>query len=816
MKRLQKYIEENPLLFLGHLNTGIWAIDNDSLTIYTNSVMEKMLGYAENEMLGRHLFSFMDEPGIKLCKMLLERRQQGIKEIHDFEFLRKDGARIFVSLDTSPITDKEGNYIGAIASIQDVTKQRDIEKQLCDSESKYKILFENTNSAILIADIDTGKLLDANKYAEKLLGRSRKEILGMDRLKIHPQGEPEYYERQFREHVEMGSVSFSESVVLKKDGTLVPVLISATVMEIHGKKVIQGIFQDITERKAAEEKLTRQNRNISALAETTAKFNSAGDIDEIIGILSDSTEEIGYKHSVIFERKDEWLEVKRIKGVPGGIFRKIFTSANLFREITRAPLRSENIISRTYNEQKYHKTENLKDYFIDTKAESIYLALKAFLPKTGFPVFPIGSYGVMAISNPFISTDETHFPWIQSLINQASIAIDRENEKLKKEELNTRLLQSQKMESVGQLAGGIAHDFNNLLTAIQGYAMLLADGFPEGDARSGDIREILEATKRASSLTNQLLTFSRKQITRLQDTDINGVIAGFQHMLTRLLGEDIKLSFILDPALANVRADRNQLEQVLMNLAVNSRDAMQNGGRITIKTENIALDEQQAKSIKNSLPGKYVLLTFGDTGAGMDKEVIDRAFEPFFTTKGTFGTGLGLPVVYGIVRKHEGSIDVISEKGKGTEFRIYLPVISPLPPVEDKEIPPPDAAQSKGGSILVIEDEESVRRFIVRILTKDKYAVFEAGGVKEARELFNKMKGGFDLIFSDVILPDGNGADLVCELVSLNPGLKVLVGSGYLDDKSHFSVIKERGFKFIPKPYSVDNLLATIREILAG
>lgn len=383
-------------------------------------------------------------------------------------------------------------------------------------------------------------------------------------------------------------------------------------------------------------------------------------------------------------------------------------------------------------------------------------------------------------------------------------------------ETEEQLLHLQKTDAVGRLAGGIAHDFNNLLTGIMGYSEVIMNCLREEDPLYQDVNEIMKAGERASSLTNQLLAFSRRQILEPKILDINHVIANMENMLRRLIGEDIVLVTVFEAREARIKADPSQVEQVIMNLAVNARDAMPKGGQVVIKTEYTTLAENQCGLHPEACPGKYVHLTFEDNGVGMDRETIQHIFEPFFTTKEIGrGTGLGLSVVYGIMKQHEGWINIASEPGKGSIFEIYFPASSGSyqKEIEKKKFRFQDV-QSHGERILLVEDEKIVRKFARKVLLKSGYVVFEAANASEAMDIFEREKGNFHLVFSDLIMPGKNGVELVEHLLLRNPELGIILCSGYTDQKLQFMVVSEKKYKFIRKPYSINELCTAINEVV--
>ncbi len=384
-----------------------------------------------------------------------------------------------------------------------------------------------------------------------------------------------------------------------------------------------------------------------------------------------------------------------------------------------------------------------------------------------------------------------------------------------RKKLEAQLLQSQKIEAVGRLAGGVAHDFNNLLQAIMGYCELLLHRLDAGDPVKKDISEIKKAGERASSLTRQLLAFSRRQVLQPKVIDLNEVIIDMEKMLRRLISADIELTVTLTPDIGRIKADRGQVEQVVMNLAINAHDAMPSGGKLSLETENTTVDELYCNVIPDARPGDFVCLTVADTGVGMVKETIDQIFEPFFTTKELGeGTGLGLSTVYGIVRQHDGWINVYSEPGRGSFFKIYLQRYTVDTTKDAKETVSLQDVQGMGERILLVEDEDGVRRYASRALSENGYIVLDAPDAETALNIFEREEGKFDLIFTDSILPDKNGIQLVDQLLSRTPDLPVLLCSGYTDQKSQWPIIQARGYRFLQKPYDLANLLETIKALI--
>jgi two-component system cell cycle sensor histidine kinase/response regulator CckA len=379
--------------------------------------------------------------------------------------------------------------------------------------------------------------------------------------------------------------------------------------------------------------------------------------------------------------------------------------------------------------------------------------------------------------------------------------------------LEEQLRQAQKMEAVGQLAGGIAHDFNNLLTAIVGYATLLDRSLAPGSAEREDVQEIIGAARRAANLTHQLLAFSRKQVLRPKVLDVNAVVRDMERILQRVIGEHITLRTSLDPGLAAVHADASQLEQVIMNLAVNARDAMPTGGRLIIETANAPLDAELARVHQDAPAGDYALLTVADTGTGMSGEVQAHLFEPFFTTKEVGkGTGLGLATVYGIVRQSGGFITVQSEPGRGTRFHLYFP---PAEQVEPEAVGlPAEPAPAGSGTVMLVEDEEGVRHLARDVLTRYGYRVLEASDGGAALRLAAAHPGPIDLLLTDVVMPGMSGAELAGKFLALRPDVPVLYASGYADEAIVRHGVRDDEVPFLQKPFEPDDLVRRVRALV--
>jgi PAS domain S-box-containing protein len=424
---------------------------------------------------------------------------------------------------------------------------------------------------------------------------------------------------------------------------------------------------------------------------------------------------------------------------------------------------------------------------------------------------------VLVAEQPFTMPDGSR-KWLQtakaplSLPGHPDCALTVAFDITEQKRLEEQLRQSQKMEAIGTLAGGVAHDFNNLLTAISGYSEFLLQALDPLSAEYGDVVTIKRSAERATDLTRQLLAFSRRQILKPRILSLNQVITDIVKMMERIIGEDVQLDVHLADGLGQVKVDPGQMEQVLMNLLVNAREAMPDGGTVTVETRNVRLDETYSRGHAEVRPGAYIALSVSDSGPGMDAETLSHIFDPFFTTK-EMGTGLGLATVYGVIRQSEGHISVYSEMGLGTTFKIYLPRVDPADAAETEQA----SKQPLQGTetILLVEDEAGVRHMTFRALTRYGYQVLAARNGEEALLFCRQGEQKVELLLTDVVMPGGmSGPDLADRLGRIYPGLKVLYMSGYTDRAIVHHGALDPGVAFLEKPFSPTDLAGRIRDIL--
>jgi len=645
-----------------------------------------------------------------------------------------------------------------VALFDVITERKRAEEALKESEEKYRKLMESANDAILIAEVDTGIIIDANPQAQELLGLPREKIIGMHQSQIHPADEAEKYRAKFRDHCKEGGVLAEDIFVVDAAGRHIPVEISAGAIEVRGKNLIYGIFRDLTERQRSAEALRQSEEKYRMLVSQIPAVVYKGYPDWSLECFDQKIEEItGYTQEEFNSGQKTWLDL---------IFPEDIEQAKKqFREARKSG-------GSYYTEHRIRK-------------------------KTG-------EVRWLQARNRIICDDAGKVDYISGVFFDVT----------ERKELADQLIKAQRMEAVGILAGGLAHDFNNLLTAIMGYSEIMAMDLRKEDPFSGYINEIMKAAGQGASLTKQLLAFSRKQILQPQVVNLNEVVVDMEKMLRRLIGEDIDLVTRIDQELGLVKADPGQIEQIIMNLAVNARDALPHGGSLTIETANMYLDENYGRSHVGVPPGDYVMLAMSDDGVGMDTETLSHIFEPFFTTKGSGkGTGLGLATVYGIVRQSGGSIWVYSEPGKGTTFKIYLPRFAAgvLEPKPKTAVP---TALGGDETILLVEDDATLRELISTALRRYGYTVLEASHGGEALLICEREGGHIHLLLTDVVMPQISGSVLAEHLILLRPEMKVLFMSGYTHDTIVHHGVLDSGVNFIAKPFRLQSLVQKVREVL--
>ena len=726
-------------------------VDAAGCLTYASPSVEQVLGHRESELLGQRIFDFIHADDAPEIMRVFAR---GISEKAygpHVQFRFRDRTGAWRHIEATGRT-----QLGDPQTAGVVITARDITDRQRREEAlrESELRFRMLSEAALegIAVTDQGRIVDGNSRLGVMLGYEREELIGRSVLDFVAPEHREVVQAHFRS----GSGECYQHLAVRRDGSVFPVEVQARTLPLEGHSVRVTAIRDITDRQEADAALRRSEEQYRSLVDGLRDVIFALGPDGNLTALNPAFEGItGW-------RREEWL---------GRPFAELLhpddvalAGANLRAVVADAPRPTSRLRIRTreggYRIGEFRTSAQRRD----------------------------GEFaGILGVARDI--TDHV--------------------------ELEEQYRQAQKMEAVGRLAGGVAHDFNNLLTVISSYTHLALVGLPPYDQRRGMIEEIQEAAERAAALTRQLLAFSRRQVLQPKVLDLNRVVAGAEALLRRLIGEDVVLALQLEPGLGPVKADASQLEQVLMNLAVNSRDAMSQGGTLTFATSSVVVSTlSEAAERGVPAPGRWALLRVTDTGIGMDAESRRHAFEPFFTTKEQGrGTGLGLATVYGIVQQSGGVIALESEPGRGTTFRIHLPQVDePVVAVERR--PARAAAPANAETLLLVEDEPAVRTVAREALRTQGYTVLDAADADSALQVAAAYEGGIALLVTDVVMPGMSGRGLADRLVALRPQLRVLFVSGYAGDALQVHGVPEEGLNFLQKPFTPDGLAVKVREVL--
>jgi PAS domain S-box-containing protein len=689
------------------------------------------------------------------------------------------------------------------------------------SEEYYRTLFEQASDAVFLETLD-GRIVDANEHACRLLGYEYKELLSLSVADLVPPEVREILSKIVEQILRAGGIRL-ETENLRRNGTRVPVEVNTTVMEVGGEHLVLALVRDISERRRAERFLKSLNQAALEMARTAAP-------DEVFAAVARAFQDLGMFCMVFLLNKDQTRLSLRYLSHKAKIVEAAQNLVHLRADEFTIAIDDLELARKVIYERQAILSENAREMIaqvLPANAQRYAALLVQMFQVRRMAAAPLEIegrvLGVLTVQADDLRPDD--LPAINAFAHQLAAAwrkaqlmhdLERSLEELQRTQ--HQLLQAQKMEAVGRLAGGLAHDFSNMLTIVHFSAQLMKRQLHADDPLWEHLRQIQEASDRAGTLTKQLLSFSRREIIEPQILNLSEAVEDLSHMLRRIIGEDIELLTSLAPDLWPVKADPARIEQAIVNLVVNARDAMPNGGRLSIETANTNLDRAYAAQHLEVEPGEYVRLVISDTGIGMTEEVQAHLFEPFFTTKEPGkGTGLGLATVFGIIKHHEGHIWVYSEVGQGTVFKIYLPrakdKASPetavtLPPLEAS--PPPKGNET----ILIVEDNPRVRELCVRILQMHGYEVLSAGEGSEALQISDAHQGPIHLLLTDVVMPEMNGKELANRLQARRPRLRVLYMSGYDDNViAHHGVLDE-GTAFLAKPFSVDTLAQRVRTVL--
>lgn len=749
--------EEMFRLFMEHSPIYVFFKDEQIRSMQLSRNYEKMLGRPLHELIGKTMCDLFPS---ELAQTMVEDDLSILREGKPIEVVEELNGRIYTTT-KFPII-REGKPPRLAGFTMDITEAKLAEKALRENEERFRTIFNAVSDAIFVRDLTTGAITDVNQRMCDMYGYTHEEALQLG-IRTLSADEPPYAEQDALERIRKaagGEPQVFEWRVKDKAGRLFWVEVNMRRATIGDQERLLVTVHDITSRKQAEEELLRE-KNL-----TDAVVNS---VPGLLYLYDDQS------HLVRWNKKLEEVS-----------------------DYSTEELEHMYILDWVEGEDKALIASAAQKVFMEGQA-----SVEAHLVTKGGKKIPYYFTGVRLIIG-----DHQYLTGIGLDLTEYK----RAEEKMAS--LQEELRQSQKLEAIGRLAGGIAHDFNNSLTVIKGYSQLSLMELKEGIPLKGKIQEIQNAAEQAANLTRQLLAFSRRQILDMKVLDLNIILRDLEKMLRRIIGEDIELVTLLADDIGRIMIDPGQIGQVVMNLAANARDAMPNGGKLTIETANVILDEEYARSHVAVKPGDYVMLAVSDTGFGIAAEVKERIFEPFFTTKEkSKGTGLGLSTVYGIVKQSGGNIWVYSELEYGTTFKIYFPrVDEPLEHLREKakveEIP------HGNETILVVEDDEAVRKLAAQILKKQGYTVLEADQEYGALLLCRERKEPIHLILVDVVMPGKSGRQLIESLKQVRKDFKSLYMSGYTDNVIVHHGILEKGIDFIQKPFTFEGLVRKVREVL--
>jgi PAS domain S-box-containing protein len=690
---------------------------------------------------------------IPYLRVLLEDVLPKNDTVDDYEIEHKFesiGHKIML-LNACKIREKNNDQPIILLAIEDITERKRLEDLLAESEMQYRRLFETASDGIVLLEKREGHIVRANPAAGKMLGYSEEEYTGKMLQDIGVSLDMSDFPAIIQDLDKNGILNYEDVPVKTKSGQY----IDTDIYMVDRAKLAQCNIRDVTERKLADKALKAEKAFIE---------NALNTLEDVFFVLDLEGRLLRWNMTMNVVSGYSDTEIASMK------------ATDLFRKDDIA--RVSEAIGRAVKEG----SASVGAMLVNKDGRQIPFEFKASLLRnhTG------------------------------NLIGISGIGRDL----TERNKLEAKLLHSQKMEAIGTLTGGIAHDFNNILNVIIGYGAMVLDKLEADSPSKGQMNEMLAAAERAALLTKRLLVFSRKQTPEVKPVNVNETVIGIQKMLVRIIGENIDFQLDLADTQLVVMADAGQIEQVLMNLSVNARDAMPEGGRLTIGTAVEEVDDEYVAAYGYGRPGRYALITVADTGSGMDAEIQKKIFEPFFTTKDVVeGTGLGLAISYGIIKQHSGYIKVYSEPGQGTLFKIYLPLIED-PALLEKETEAAVPARGGNETVLVAEDDAALRKLSMIVLESYGYRVITAEDGEDAITKFMENREKIHLVILDMIMPKKNGKEVSEALRKVSPRAKILFVSGYTMNIIKNKEMTESGFDFILKPVRPKDLLRKVREVL--
>ena len=753
--------EERYRSILENIEEGYFEVDLAGNFTFVNDSLCRIAGYTHDELIGMNNRDYTTpETAKKMYQVFSKTYQTGEPaRIVDYDIFRKDGSTKTLELSASLMANSTGESVGFRGVVRDVTKRKRAEEALRESEERYRSLFKNNHTVMLLIDPKTADIVDANPAACSFYGWGHEELTNKKITDINTLTDEQVFQEIERAKSEETQHFFFRHRLAKDE--IVDVEVFSGPIVLNGKQLLYSIVHDITERK----------QFIEALRASEEKYRTVLEANPDPVVVYDIEGKVVY-YNPAFTRVFGWSLGERL-----GKKMDVFVPEESWPE-------TQKMVSGVLAGKSFSGIETRR-YTKEGKIIPVSISGAVLRDMDGNPV--------------------------GSVINLRDIS--------EQKNLEGQLQQAQKMEAVGTLAGGIAHDFNNLLQAIQGYTELLLMRKKEGEPDWRELQEVVRASKRGAELTQQLLTFSRKVESKRRPLDLNQEVGELRELLERTIPKMIDVEFKLADNLKMVNADPAQLKQVLVNLAVNAKDAMPEGGKLLIETQGVRLDQEFCKRYAEVKPGHYVLFSISDTGHGMGKETLEYIFDPFYTTKEVGkGTGLGLAIVYGIIKNHEGYITCYSRPEVGTTFRIYLPTIEPETLLVDLMIAPEPKGVARGGkeTILLVDDEEFIRELGVDVLGRAGYTVLTASNGENALELYSQERTQIDLVILDLIMPGMGGSKCLEELLNIDPHARVLIASGYSPDGPTKGALDIGAKGFISKPYDTTQLLQLVRKILDG